>query len=69
MEALKILRGTQADFEKIASKDSNAIYFITDTHRIYIGETEFSRPTECVQDLSFIVSNGENLITIDKQED
>jgi hypothetical protein len=48
MEALKILRGTQADFEKIASKDSNAIYFITDTHRIYIGETEFSRPTECV---------------------
>ena len=59
MNELKIKRGTQAAYDKIATKDPDTIYFITDTKRIYIGSDEFSRPTECVADLAFIVNNAD----------
>lgn len=68
MEALKILRGTQANYNNIANKDPNAIYFITDTKRIYIGTEEFSRPTECINDLIFITSDASNPVAIEKQD-
>ena len=36
--------GLQAAFDLISSKDLNTIYFITDTQRLFVGETEYSRP-------------------------
>lgn len=37
-------RGTMAAFANVAAKDPNTIYFITDTNRIYVGDSEYSRP-------------------------
>ena len=37
-------RGTMAAFANVATKDPNTIYFITDTNRIYVGDSEYSRP-------------------------
>lgn len=36
--------GLQAAFDLIPSKDLNTIYFITDSQRLFVGETEYSRP-------------------------
>lgn len=36
--------GLQAAFNLISTKDLNTIYFITDTQRLFVGETEYSRP-------------------------
>lgn len=36
--------GLQENFDKIESKDLNTIYFCTDTQRLFVGETEYSRP-------------------------
>ena len=35
--------GLQSSFDKL-SKDLNTVYFITDTQRFFVGETEYSRP-------------------------
>ena len=37
-------RGTAAAFANVATKDPNTIYFITDTNRIYVGDSEYSHP-------------------------
>lgn len=60
MEPLRILRGNWEDFKALETKDNNTIYFILDERRIYIGETEFSRPSECISDLSFVTSDAAN---------
>ena len=36
--------GLQAAFDEIQSKDLNTVYFVTDTQRLFVGETEYSRP-------------------------
>lgn len=38
--------GLQAAFDKIVSKDLNTVYFITDTQRLFVGETEYTRPIQ-----------------------
>ena len=35
--------GLQSSFDKL-TKDLNTVYFITDTQRFFVGETEYSRP-------------------------
>lgn len=67
MDTLLIKKGTQAKYDALTTKDENTIYFTTDTHRIYIGSIEFSRPTECVSDLMFITSDDAQCQVIDKQ--
>lgn len=69
MENLIIKRGLWVDFNAIEKKDPNTIYFITDKGRIYIGDMEFSRPTECVSDLVFITNENSELKTITKQSE
>ena len=69
METLLIKKGTQVAYDNLKAQgktNDNTIYFTTDTHRIYIGNIEFSRPTECVNDLSFITGSG-TIAAIDKQ--
>ena len=69
METLLIKKGTQVAYDNLKAQgktNDNTIYFTTDTHRIYIGSAEFSRPTECINDLSFIVGS-ETIVAIDKQ--
>lgn len=41
---VQLKRGTAAAFANVATKDPNTIYFITDTNRIYVGDSEYSRP-------------------------
>lgn len=36
--------GLQENYNKIEEKDLNTIYFCTDTQRVFVGETEYSRP-------------------------
>ena len=70
MNELRIVKGTLEQYNTrvaaVAMADettknihNNTIYFIMDVHRIYIGNIEFSRPTECVTDLAFIVNNAD----------
>lgn len=36
--------GLQSNYELLESKDLNTLYFCTDTQRMFVGETEYSRP-------------------------
>lgn len=38
--------GLQDAFDLIESKDLNTVYFVTDTQRLFVGETEYSRPVQ-----------------------
>lgn len=38
--------GLQDNFDGIVSKDLNTVYFITDTQRLFVGETEYTRPVQ-----------------------
>ena len=38
---LKLLVGSQAEYDNLEIKDSNTLYFIIDTHRIYRGSLLF----------------------------
>lgn len=38
--------GLQINFDAIASKDLNTVYFVTDTQRLFVGETEYTRPIQ-----------------------
>lgn len=40
---IKFKAGLQSSFDKL-TKDLNTVYFITDTQRFFVGETEYSRP-------------------------
>lgn len=39
----KFLYGSQANYDSITNKDSDTIYFTSDTRRIFIGEVEYTR--------------------------
>lgn len=39
---LKLLVGSQAQYNAIQVKDDNTLYFIIDTHRIYRGDVLFA---------------------------
>lgn len=38
--------GLQTNYDKITTKDLNTLYFTTDTQRLFVGETEYSRPVQ-----------------------
>lgn len=38
--------GLQSAYEGILEKDVNTIYFTTDKHRLFVGETEYTRPIQ-----------------------
>lgn len=40
-EALIVAYATQSEFNSIETKNPNTIYFITDTQKIYVGESEY----------------------------
>ena len=44
-QVLKFKYGTQAAYTA-ATKDLNTIYFTTDSNRLFVGETEYSRPVQ-----------------------
>lgn len=41
-ERVNFLRGSKEDYESLVEKDNNTIYFILDTHEIYVGDKLFS---------------------------
>ena len=38
--------GIQSNYDKIASKDLNTVYFTTDSQRLFVGDTEYTRPIQ-----------------------
>lgn len=42
-EMVKFKYGLQANYNSLETKDSNTIYFATDSQRMFIGDTEYSR--------------------------
>lgn len=44
--AVKFAFGEQANFTSLQSKDLSTIYFCTDTARLFLGETEYTRPIQ-----------------------
>lgn len=45
-EMIQFKAGLQAAFNLIEEKDVNTIYFVTDTQRLFVGETEYTRPIQ-----------------------
>lgn len=43
---VQLKRGTATAFASLATKDSNTIYFITDTNRLFVGDSEYTRPVQ-----------------------
>lgn len=43
---VQLKRGTAAAFANLATKNSNTIYFITDTNRLFVGNSEYTRPVQ-----------------------
>ena len=44
-EEVIITYGTQSEFNELENKNENTIYFIIDTKRIYVGNTEYTEDT------------------------
>lgn len=38
--------GIQSNYDKIVSKDLNTVYFTTDSQRLFVGDTEYTRPIQ-----------------------
>lgn len=45
-ELVQLKYGLQENYDKITSKDLNTIYFTTDSQRLFVGETEYTRPVQ-----------------------
>lgn len=45
-QLIQLKYGLQKNYDKIAAKDLNTIYFTTDTQRLFVGETEYTRPVQ-----------------------
>lgn len=49
---------TQTQYDGLTSKDENAIYFVTDTGRIYKGEVAFAHPVQTVAEFPATGQSG-----------
>lgn len=58
-EQIKFYFGTQQQYNNLLTKDDNAFYIITDTHKIYLGEQLYANPNE--QSSSSQHNNNENV--------
>lgn len=45
-QLVQLKYGLQENYNKITAKDLNTIYFTTDTQRLFVGETEYTRPVQ-----------------------
>lgn len=45
-QVVQFKAGLQTAFDGIDQKDLNTIYFVTDTQRLFVGETEYTRPIQ-----------------------
>lgn len=43
-QPIKFLYGLQSHYTPIQPKDANTLYFTTDTQRLFVGDTEYTRP-------------------------
>ena len=43
---VRMVRGTQEKYDELQQKDSNALYFLTDTQSIYLGDIKMSTDAE-----------------------
>ena len=51
MNEVKFLYGTKANYETLQTKDSNTLYFLTDTLQIFRGSEEYTKSTKLVSAL------------------
>ena len=50
-QTIKFSAGLQQNYTSIPEKDLNTVYFCTDSQRLYVGETEYTRPVQHGTDL------------------
>lgn len=60
---VQIARTTRAVFDQITNKDSNKIYFLTDTKEIYVGSTKYAGDTDL---LTKIIESTTDQVTFAK---
>lgn len=54
---VKFVKGLQAGYDALATKDAGTIYFVTDTPALYLGEKKFTSTTELTSAVSRITTN------------
>lgn len=54
--------GNQRDYDSLANKNPNAVYFTTDTHRIYVGDDEYTNDNKMNTETKAYVDAADNAI-------
>jgi len=62
MSQILFYTGTQAQFNSLQTKNENALYFLTDVHKLYKGSTLFTQAVEVVG--SFPESGSQGLVYV-----
>lgn len=74
---INFMVGTSASFNNLQTKDTNTLYFLTDTHQIFVGADEYTKSvrflnsvptssTEGVEGIVYVYSAGNTLYTCNK---
>ncbi len=58
MSQILFYTGTKAQFDALATKNENALYFLTDVRKLYKGTTPFSQPVQVVTEYPAIGDFG-----------
>lgn len=65
---LSFITGTSDQFKGLESKNSNALYFLSDTNQIFKGETEYTKSAKIVDSKTSITSPEYGVIYVTKTE-
>lgn len=74
---INFMVGTSASFDNLQTKDTDTLYFLTDTHQIFVGADEYTKSvrflnavptssTEGVEGIVYVYSAGNTLYTCSK---
>ena len=58
MSQILFYTGTKAQYDALATKNENALYFLTDVNRLYKGAVPFSQPVQLVTTFPASGDNG-----------
>ena len=64
---VKFIRGTASQFDKLAVKVEDTIYFLTDTDELYIGEHKVTSKSELAAAIIRIQTNEQNIASLTAQ--
>lgn len=61
-------RGLQSAYDSLVEKDLNAVYFLSDTQRLFLGETEYTRPIQHGNNLPSGYNPPNSLFVLEKED-